>query len=470
MKRLLVLLALGLLLAGHVVYWYGPRERAEVPDPRGAPFRLLTAGAYDACVWIPYPHQNLGALGAAVADLPRVVAAASRLAGSASAAEPPSFGPFEVPPASEIVACSDLRGGRVKVIARIYPIIAAVARLAGAVAGNPWLGGGEAGRVSVAWSGRVWTVTAGEEEAPIAPDRSERAGSLPGTGPSAGQLFPASLAVVRWSGARPELPAGDYVLVRRGQGFEASLAGRGAPAASALDLGSSLMALAGPALLVVAGAAVPPAGSVPAGPTPGGPSSPDLDSRAPQGLEAPEASQTAAAGLPRPPAALALFEDSVGSLSTPFGELPGVAVFHPPGTNRWGLPTQGLGKLLAGRLPAAEAAGWNIVALDPGSLRRAAALAPDLSRLVSPAGAAAPPPAPGSLTLGLWLRPPSAQRIVSRVHRFLEKIPLVPRRTVQRWQDWETVLAPLAACDGAALAATAAPPSFALRIRHCAAP
>jgi hypothetical protein len=438
MKRLLVLLALGLLLAGHVLYWYGPRERAEVPDPRGAPFRLLTAGAYDACIWIPYPHQNLGALGAAVADLPRVVAAASRLAGSASAAEPPPFGPFEVPPASEIVACSDLRGGRVKVIARIYPIIAAVARLAGAVAGNPWLGGGEAGRVSVAWSGGLWTVTAGEEEVQAAPDRSEPAGSLPRTGPSAGQLFPACLAMVRWSGARPELPAGDYVLVRRGRDFEVSLAGHSA--VSALDPGSSLAAQAGAALLVVAAA------------------------------ELPEATQPSAAGLPRPPAALALFEDAAGSLSTPFGELPGAAVFHPPGTNRWGLPTQGLGKLLVGRLPAGESAGWNIVALDPGSLRRASALAPGLSRLVSPAAAAAPPPDPGSLTLGLWLRPLSAQRVVSRVRRLLEKIPLVPRRTVQRWQDWETVLAPLAACDGAALAATAAPPSFALRLRHCAAP
>src|ERR1700716_624761 len=134
MKRLLLVVALGLLLlAGHVVYWYGPRARADAPDPRGA-------------------------------------AVASRLAGSAAAAEPPSFGPFEVPPASEIVACSDLRGGRVKVIARIYPIIAAVARLAGTLAGNPWLGGGEAGRVSVAWSGSQWTVTVGEEEAP---DRSQ---------------------------------------------------------------------------------------------------------------------------------------------------------------------------------------------------------------------------------------------------------------------------------------------------------
>src|SRR6202023_2172386 len=93
MKRIAVLagaVVLAALLAAHVVYWYLPRERAVVPrlgagggaalpaagaaggsagGAAGEPLQVLSAGAYDVCVWVPYPHQNLGALAAAIRDL-----------------------------------------------------------------------------------------------------------------------------------------------------------------------------------------------------------------------------------------------------------------------------------------------------------------------------------------------------------------------------------------------------------------
>ncbi|HEY6323418.1 MAG TPA: hypothetical protein VJA16_17900, partial [Thermoanaerobaculia bacterium] len=233
----------------------------------------------------------------------------------------------------------------------------------------------------------------------------------------------------------------------------------------------------------------------------------------------------------RPPAALALFERGGSHLST-LGDLPGLAVFNAaapgaaPGPVRWRLPTEGIFRLLAGRLPAADLAGWRILALDSGSLRQAEALAPRLAALVPPVpagvtvpaggnvpeGASAPvgrsaqvgrsvsvganvsigasgpvgPSVPvipsaavptvaapsaaagrGALSLGIWLEPRSTLGIVTRIRRFVEKFPLASRRQVDLWRDWETVLDPLANCDHAVLAATASPPSMRLLLRGC---
>jgi hypothetical protein len=87
-----------LLLLGHVLYWYWPRERAAAPDPGGLPARLLASGAYDACLWAPYPHQNLGVLSGEVADGSAYLAAVARVA-EVPPPVLPSFGPFAVPPA-----------------------------------------------------------------------------------------------------------------------------------------------------------------------------------------------------------------------------------------------------------------------------------------------------------------------------------------------------------------------------------
>ncbi|MBV8200868.1 MAG: hypothetical protein JOZ15_09625 [Acidobacteria bacterium] len=563
MKRLaaaaVVLVA---LLAAHVVYWYVPRERAVAPrlgpGPRaaaaqhgiggqpardaaggaggtsGEPLRVLAAGAYDVCLWVPYPHQNLGALAGAIGDLQDVAGAVARLTSGQDAEgsaprtrepeEPPTFGPFEVPPASEMVACSDLAGGRLKVVARIYPALAVVAKLAGSIAGNPWLAGGVAGPTRIAWEGRLWTVTAGPELPPAAaPSGSGPAGGketaagaspgLPlaaapsGNGPAGAQQaaagasppeLPESLAVVHWTGVRPEIPAGYYALTRSGSDLALSLvpAGGGGAAGSSTSLPGGVGPL--PSLLVAVGPDWHGAGPFGGGPAGGGPASGG--------------------------AALALFETGGSRLSS-LGDLPGLAVFNAAAAGaagtasapRWRLPTEGLFRLLAGRLPATEVAGWRILALDQGSLRQAETLAPRLAALMPPvpaspaatvsggasaapagvaspgvaspgagsAPAAAPPEltsapaaaAPGltstprgaELSLGLWLEPRSTLRIVTRIRRFVEKFPLASRRQVDLWRDWETVLDPLANCDHAALTATASPPSMRLLLRGCTA-
>jgi hypothetical protein len=595
-----VLLVVALLTA-HVFYWYVPRERAAAPrlpvqsehaarraagggagrPAGGEPLQVLAAGDYDVCLWVPYPHQNLGALAAAIGDLGDVVGAAARLTsgGGGEAAprpqepeEAPTFGPFEVPPANEMVACSDLAGGRprrLRVVARIYPVLAVVAKLAGRLAGNPWLAGGTAGPMRIAWEGRLWSVTSGPEVAPAtaaAPgmqtdqaspasraDRTDppsgaaadggtrmRASTVPagsgaanpaGAGPAAAgggggwPDLPASLAVVHWTGARQEIPAGYYALTRSGSDLTVSLmrAGGGAGGAESAVGASAALAAGGgsaPSLLVAVGPEWRGAGPFGGGAASGGPvgngpvGSGSVGDRS---VRPAGGSQSGAAGAggsgaapggdqqPLPPAALALFETGGSRLSS-LGDLPGLAVFNggPAGAARWRLPTEGIFRLLARRLPASEVAGWKILALDPGSLRQAEALAPRLAALVPPlpagaaptvgavagaaiapggaaaAGAAAIVPAPAAaapagtaggpeLSLGLWLEPRSALRIVSRIRQFVEKFPLASRRQVELWRDWETVLDPLANCDHAALTATAAPASMRLLLQNCTA-
>jgi hypothetical protein len=544
---------LAVLLAAHVAYWYVPRERPVVPrlgpaeraarrgigsqpagraagadgGTSGEPLRVLAAGAYHVCLWVPYPHQNLGALAAAIGDLQDVVGAAVRLTSGEAAEgsaprtrepeEPPTFGPFEVPPASEMVACSDLAGGRLKVVARIYPALAVVAKLAGRIAGNPWLAGGAAGSTRIAWEGRLWTVTAGPETpvlpaaaalapaaatAAMAPAEAAAAPAAPAVPamPAASAVdamapeLPESLAVVHWTGARPEIPAGYYALTRSGSDLALSLISGGGGAAgstAALPGGSGAL----PSLLVAVGPdwrGAGPFGGGPAGsgPADGGPAGGDQG-----GVEPSRGGGTAsnpvrgavagdqagavpiAAAAARPPAALALFEAGGSRLSS-LGDLPGLAVFNAAapgpagaaGAPRWHLPTEGLFRMLAGRLPAAEVAGWRILALDQGSLRQAAALAPRLAALMPPVPAGTAMPAGGAaLSLGLWIEPRSTLRIVSRIRQFVEKFPLASRRQVELWRDWEIVLDPLANCEHAALTATPSPPSMRLLLRGCTA-
>jgi hypothetical protein len=574
-RALLAAAAAVALFAAHFAWWYLPRERAVAPrlhpagtrgggsrppgsgaedmptpsrparvpapatatagGPREEPLQLLESGAYDVCLWVPYPHQNLGVLAGAIGDLQDVVGAAVRLnAGEASprrSTEPqeaPSFGPFEVPPASELVACSDLAGGRLRVVARIYPALSVVAKLAGRLAGNPWLAGGTAGRMHIAWAGRLWSVTAGDESPPVAaaprtaaadPATVRRPRALspvaaPGTAAAvAVPELPESLAVVHWTGVRTEIPAGYYALTRRGQDLAVSLVGAAGAGEAPILSAAAAAADPLPALLMavgaewpaggVLGAAAPTPGTVPDSPNHGEPvvGSPTNGSPIPGAPIAGSAFAVTSA-VPRPllpPAALALFETG-GSQVSSLGKLPGLAVFNAAGAAgpaRWRLPTEGIFRLLAGRLPASEAVGWRIVALDKDSLRQAEVLAPGLAALFPPespnapaaatpdagmtagsgtaapaAGAASPAAAgtPVHLSMGVWLEPRSALIIVSRIRRFVEKFPLASRRQVELWRDWETVLDPLANCEHATLTAVAEPPGMRLLLQGCAAP
>ena len=161
---LLVLLIL--LGAGHIAYWYWPREHSGTPGRDSFAAGLLADDDLPLRVWVAHPHQNLAFLTnsgsgenwrqglAQLAGLPPI--------------ELPGFGPFDLPPASELAVATDEAGKRLRVAARIYPVISWIARAAGRVAGNPWLAGGEVDeggrRLIVAWKGRTWTLrTAGDE-------------------------------------------------------------------------------------------------------------------------------------------------------------------------------------------------------------------------------------------------------------------------------------------------------------------
>ncbi|HVR99532.1 MAG TPA: hypothetical protein VMW27_23110 [Thermoanaerobaculia bacterium] len=439
-RRLLklgILLVLVLGAIGHYLYWYAPRERPAVPAPGEMPLRLFASAGYDTCVWIPYPHQNLGALGESVDDGEAWLAAAARFA-DAPPPVLPSFGPFTLPPSHEIAACSDLDGRRYRAAARVYPVLGSIARLAGRLAGNPWLSGGVVTevegqrdqvvehRILVEWHGDLWTVTSGE--GPAAPE---------GETPSMGEA--PTLGLARLGREVSRFPPGVYRLQRKDGDLELALdspvqAPSEPPPFVSLDLGGLMGGKAqGPALLAAAG-----------------PAWPDDSPR------------------PQPPTAIALFDTHDGLRLQQFGELPGGAVFHPQGekAERWSLPGQSAAGLLSGALPKGNVAGWHIVALDAASLRRARVLAPRLSSVVPPdtTGSA---DRGGRLVLGLWFQPRPTLSLVTRIRRVLEKVPLVERRQVRRWRDGETLLAPLVPCDQVSLVATETPASFRLRFHGC---
>lgn len=436
MKRfrgLLILLLLVGLAAGHYLYWYAPRERAGAPEAGGLPARLLDAGAYDACFWIPYPHQNLGKLQGALGDGAAWVGAVARIA-ELPPPVLPSFGPFTVPPSQEIAGCSDLSGKRFLLVAKVYPSLAAVSRLSGKLADNPWLAGGEVRDVSgpagddaepservltVAWREGYWTV---------------RTGEVPELSGSAAAARPESLGIFRLLKDVSQFPVGDYRLRREGEDLVLALDRDNAPPPPEPDLPRRVS----PVLLAVAGPAWP-----------------------------------ASEARPLPPAAFALFEldeASRGARISSLGSLPGAAVFNAPGEDqRWGLPAQGIAGLVSKSLPKGNAAGWRINAVDAASLKRARLLAPRLAKLTSPKADGGLGDG-GRLVLGLWARPRPALQVVAEVSRILQGLPLVSRNQVRRWKDWETLLRPLAHCEGLELTATQGPPSFRLELERCGGP
>jgi hypothetical protein len=490
---------LGLVL-GHIAWWYWPRERAAAPDPASAAVRQLVAGDYDVCAWVPYPHQNLGELARVTGDFPQVLAAATRLAGSSAPEEMRSFGPFLVPPARELVACADFAGGRLLVAARVYPGLALIARLAGRLADNAWLAGGEVGRLRVEWRDGLWTVSAEGRRVTGGGERGHgdarepgpaggggegmghgvaRGPGLAGGGGGEGRVdggsgsgsndppvsspreLPAGLTLVRLARVVHDLPAGTYVLRRTGADLDVELAQPGVPAAIS-DLGPDPR----PALLV----ASRPVGASRAPDSVGRTADPGASGDRGNGAGSGDA------GGASPPAALALFAGSGvrwggGASRDLRADLPGIALFHRAGAPaRWGMPGGALGRLLNGALPRQEAAGWSILALDEETLRQAVAVAPRLAALLPPAPLPPRSGSPGALTFGLWIEPRAALDVVSRVRRFLDRFPFGPRQQVRHWHDWETVLQPLAACrHGAAVASALSPPFFHLRLESCAA-
>jgi len=448
-----------LALAAHLAWSYLPRVRPGRPAPGGLAARLLTSadfGRPDAAgpsvvLWVAYPHQNLAALERALgeedSERDRFLAAAARLGGLPEL-ELPRFGPFAAPPSRELVAVSDPEGRRVLVAARVYPTVAVLARLAGAVAGNPWLSGGEVdafgGTAEVAWDGLLWTVgTVGEDGAAVwlgqsggaagdyggeaarsgrdggGGDARGRPGGRPepgeaGAAGTAGPPEPAGPALAILALAEPVsfLPAGRHRLGRLADGL--ALATEGADDLPTVD--TDLLAGAGAAALAVSG--------------PGGP--------------------LAGEGEAAAAAALALFppdrvdgELSLRGLLRRAVAIPGAAVWYRSGGGEPGPARRFLAPLFSGGRSRDASAGtaspFALVATGGDALTRARRLTPEVERLAE------------DLRLGLWVDPRAAFEAVDPVVDLLEKVPLVPRDDLARWRDWRTVLAPLAGYDAVAL-------------------
>lgn len=368
----------GLAVLGHLWFWYLPRLREVSPQPDDVPAALLGDERFAFRLWLPHPHQSLGELARSVGDANAYLQSLARVAGS-SAPWLPSFGPFALPPAREMTVARD-RDGEVVVAARIYPTMAVVGRLAGIVARNPWLAGGEvraAGRtVRVGWRGTLWTLESGGE-------------GLVDSVPPPHQVLPAAAAAVALGEGASRLAAGVYVLERAGSGgVLLRRLGAGRPAEATVPA----LVQAGVALVLV------------------------------------ERERALETGAGRSVRALVL---SPPQRREP-GELPGAASVAPPGERRFSLPGESLSSLLDLRLHRLERRGLEIVALDRRSLEAASRLAPALAR-----------DEPGLAALELWLDPVALAEMSGHLARTLGRVPVVGRDEVRFWQDLEGILTPL---------------------------
>lgn len=381
------ILFLALALFGHWLYWYQPKERPGVADPADLPARLLADPRASLAVWLPFPHQNLSAANDELGDLEAVTRALARRGGRDARARPvelPRFGPFVAPPARELGAAW-YPNDEVAIAARVYPGLALFARLAGKVAGNPWLAGGAvqlAGKnATVTWDGSLWLART---------DGAVLPGPVDATDPAPPVLLGAF--ALDGSAAAPPLPAGRYHLRRTPTGaLEAELAG-GVPWPAVPPV---TLATAEAALLVVRGAGRP------------------------DWIEAFES-----------PGALAVSAHAASS------GLPLSATFAPAGFKAWKLPARGLAELLNGEPEELEQSGLRLVATEEVSRATAEALAPTVAAWLGPSQP--------DFVVGLWLEPRAIRKALGGTTQLFADLPFLGhRREAASLEDWRTLLAPL---------------------------
>lgn len=375
-------LSIGLLaVAGHVYWWYWPRVHAAIPDPE-APFTAwLRNEEFPLSVWIPYPHQNLAALRKLGGLGPDELRSLGRLAGLP---EPrfPSFGSLSLPPSSALAAMSDEDGQTFAVAADVYPLFALFSRLAGKVAGNAWLGGGEVvvegRRMIVRWDGSIWMVSSPIE----IPLKNGEKSTVP----------PEPRPILLLARIRHELdlvPPGLYRLTLDPDAATFELR-------SQIDLPTQLSTqrpeLGGAAAYLMAFAGT-------------------------------------RAGLGMPRQALVFFQHPDYSSQ----DFPPAAIFCPLGEDRWELPGEDLLELTGQKASLEELDGWQIAAFEPSALAGGRLLVPAVRDLAESERVS-------HLVFGSWLDLEPAAVEVQRLGRMLDQAPLVSRRKVQRWHDLERVL------------------------------
>jgi hypothetical protein len=373
-----LLLALALAAVGHWAWWYRARPHEMAP----AASRLLREDtALPVRLWIPYPHQNLGALGRTVERPRQVVAAAARLA---ELPEPaiPRLGGFGIPAARELVVAASRDGREVAAAIRLYPTTAVLARLAGAVARNPWLAGGAVraggGPARVSWEGRTWRLrTTGVEPRDAGVEHGSDAAEAPPI--EVADDGAPTLALLELAEAAPPLPAGRYPLRREG------------------------------------GDLVVRRGALGVDPTGGGPPPQVIllwterrDGRA---------------------EALLLMEGQREGL---LASLPSAAAWARPDGALRALPGGSILRQLTD-LRARPFGGGELAATERAVAARAEQLGPAWLPLAS--GRSEPP-----LALGGWLAIAPAAEQAERLHRLLDEVPILGAAEAQRWGDVATVL------------------------------
>ncbi|MEM8963955.1 MAG: hypothetical protein AAGD38_20895 [Acidobacteriota bacterium] len=395
MKRLLgIAFLLVALIVATVLHWqhhYTPRPRPAAFDPTSPLAELCTLEGFPLVMWMPFPHQNFGALDVE----PAYLATIGRLAGL-PAPRLLDFGPFALPPSNEMVIVTDEAGERFIVAARVYPVLAAFARLAGRLAANPYLAGGtvyvDEREAEVRWEGNVWSVRSG-----IEPSDESAASALEPTTPV--------YALIDLRQSVHPLPAARILLSpREGGGLTLGTENQVPD-----ELWQRAAAMSSPdlALLLLEG------------------SDPVLDT-SPRGL---------AVFLPADDGAW---------------ELPSAASLTMPGAKPWELPGENLIRI--GRdIDTVPHAGWTLRAFDGSSLVAAReltdALVPLTDQMVD-----------DPLVWASWRELEPSLVEIRRIARMLEQVPLVPARDVERWRDAARVLAPLAADHERLMAVVAAEP------------
>ena len=411
MKRLLVSLAVtalaAALVAGHLWYWYAPRPRPARPDADSVVAGLLGDPRFPAVLWLPYPHQNLGALDPAAPAHQQYLAACARLSGLPPPVLP-SFGGFPVVPARELAVAADEGGERFVVMARVYPLLAMFSRLAGRLANNAWLAGGpvtvEGRAAEVRWEGNHWIV----QEAGAAPLEPA---PLP-----AGAKAARALAVLHLREDADPFPADVYRLVAEDRGLVVR---------SATELGDGLWrhadALTEQDLVFL---------------TLAGPGSPN-------GVQG-----------------LAFFRRDRTSTELPRAAT--LAHLAKPPADPWRVPGGSLAGL-AGALRDGEASGFALAAIGDPGLATARNLAP-LAAAVTRADAAT---SPGQLNWGLWADLVNTESEVARLDELARRLPLLAPRQARRFRDAHTVIGPVAARFGRLVVVVSSqPPALRLELQR----
>ncbi|MEO7795637.1 MAG: hypothetical protein ABIV06_12780, partial [Thermoanaerobaculia bacterium] len=365
---------------------------------------ILAADApFERSLWLASPHQNLGELDERVGDLDLYLSELSRLGGVAMP-RLPGFGPFKLPPAREIALAWNTTGGGFLGAARIESGIGWAARLAGRLAGNPWLAGGRVdsgGRTyEIRWQGPLWIVASGVPPELPPPAPAVDLASLAAQGPV--------IAEVRLRREVGPLPAGRFVLQRSDGGLEV-LSGNLPEAVQA----ASDWSFPGVALWV---------SSTDRGPV-GGP------------------------GL------FLLWEAAEGAI-------PRVAVLQRGGGRSFRLPGESILAILGAGEPALRL-GWTVRGTQKSAQREALGMVPWFERHLPRPGARGP-----WLGQAGRLMPVATARTLELVAHNLARLPLVPPAEVERISGVARLLSPFQDCAAIAFEVWHDPEGA--RIRLCA--